>query len=106
MKHDFSLNILYLSIVYCLYQKRFIHSKTCICIGQYKINVIHTHKELNNIRSCIFFHILQPTVEVIEGFHLSQIISDYYTIGTSVVALRDSTESLLTSSIPYLQLEV
>lgn len=54
--------------------------------------------------TCISLDVVHPLWDMTEGICFGDVISDNDTVCSSVVALRDCTESLLTSSIPNLQL--
>jgi len=53
----------------------------------------------------VLVNLLEPGLDVVEAFHIGDVVDDDDTVGTTVVAAGDGTESLLTGGIPNLQLD-
>ena len=59
-----------------------------------------TNQKLHNILTGITVNFVKPGLHIVEGILISNVINDDNSMSTTVVAGSDSSESLLTSSIP------
>ena len=59
-----------------------------------------TNQKLHNILAGITVNLMKPGLHVVEGILISNVINDNNSMSATVVAGGDSSESLLTSSIP------
>jgi hypothetical protein len=70
----------------------------------YQITLI-ANQELVNTFSGVSVDFLQPLLDIAEGFRVRDIVDNNNAVSTSVVRRSDSTETLLTSSIPLITIE-
>lgn len=59
-------------------------------------------KEFVYILSCISVNFVQPLFYIVERFLISNIVDDDNAMGTSIIGRSDSSETLLTGSVPNL----
>ena len=62
-------------------------------------------KDLGNVLIRVLIDLLHPLADLGERVSISQIVRDDNTVCASIVARRDSLETILTSGIPNLQLD-
>ena len=63
---------------------------------------VHTYEQLCYVTSRVSFDIFQPSGDIVERVFLCDVVCDNDTVGTSVVALGDCTEPLLSCRVPDL----
>ena len=57
------------------------------------------------VYTCILLDVFQPSWNVVEGLQLCNVVRDYDSMCTAVVALRDGPKPLLACRVPYLELQ-
>jgi hypothetical protein len=64
-----------------------------------------THQQLIHILRRIPIDFVQPLLDIVEGFHVRDVVYHNDTVGTTIVGRGDGTESFLSGRIPNLQFD-
>ena len=64
-----------------------------------------THEELVDILRSISVNFMQPLFHIVERLLVSDVVNDNDSMGTTVIRRSNGTETLLSGSIPDLQLD-
>ena len=97
------------SVLLCAYLEILDSELLCqfFCFFKWYFSIIYisfvSYNDFYNILACIGFNLLQPVLKRLKWSLIADGIYHDYAHGTFIVSLCDSFESLLTSSIPYLQ---
>lgn len=76
---------------------------TCLSSSGSKVYLV-TYQHRFNVFSSQLFSPIIPSLDMFKWLSLGKIVYQYSSLGSSIVACRDSRKSFLTSSLPYFQL--
>lgn len=62
------------------------------------------HEDAGDVTSNVFFNLVHPVLNRSEGFPLSDIISDYDSVGALIISRGDSLKAFVASGVPNLKL--
>jgi hypothetical protein len=64
-----------------------------------------THQQLVDVFSCVPINLMQPLLDIVEGFSISHVVNNDNAVGATVVRRGNGPEAFLSGRVPNLELD-